>query len=125
MLNFAGIVDSSTIDYPGKVVAVVYLCGCDFRCPFCHNKDIVLSSDSCKKLEIKEIIDKLKENFLIEGVCITGGEPLLQEDTVEQCRTIAKKENRSLNGQVQHFLEQGIFNYETTLHFQTRRNMLY
>ncbi len=83
MLNFAGIVDSSTIDYPGKIVAVVYLCGCDFRCPFCHNKDIVLDPESCKKLEAEEIIRQLKENFLIEGVCITGGEPLLQEEAID------------------------------------------
>lgn len=88
MLNFAGIVDSSTIDYPGKIVAVLYLCGCDFRCPFCHNKDIVLDSESCKKTPAEDIIQQLEENFLIDGVCITGGEPLLQEETIDLIRKL-------------------------------------
>lgn len=91
MLNFAGIVDSSTIDYPGKVVAVVYLCGCDFRCPFCHNRDIVLNPEKfCKKIEIDDIVKQLEENFLIQGVCITGGEPLLQGETIDLIKKLKK-----------------------------------
>ncbi|MBU3904754.1 MAG: anaerobic ribonucleoside-triphosphate reductase activating protein [Nanoarchaeota archaeon] len=84
MLDLAGIVDNSTIDYPGKISAVIYLCGCDFRCPFCHNREVVLNDPMvCKKAEVDEIVEEINNNFLIEGVVITGGEPLMQADTVE------------------------------------------
>jgi len=82
-INFAGIVDNSTIDYPKKLSAVVYLCGCPYRCPWCQNAELVLNGGNCKPTEIDEIIDQLKENFLIQAVCITGGEPLMQRETVE------------------------------------------
>lgn len=84
MLDFAGIVDNSTVDYPGKICAVIYLCGCDFRCPFCHNKEVVFNDKNvCKKVSVDEIVEQIKNNFLIEGVVITGGEPLIQGDAVE------------------------------------------
>ena len=84
MLDFAGIVDNSTVDYPGKASAVIYLCGCDFRCPFCHNREVVFNDQSvCKKVSVDEIVEQIKNNFLIDGVVITGGEPLMQNDTIE------------------------------------------
>jgi len=89
MLDFAGIVDSSTIDYPGKHAAVIYLCGCDFRCPFCHNREVVFNDPKvCKKSTIEEIVQKIKENYLVEAVVITGGEPLLQEESLELLKTL-------------------------------------
>ena len=84
MLDFAGIVDNSTVDYPGKICAVIYLCGCDFRCPFCHNREVVFNDQNvCKKVSVDEIVEQIKSNFLIDGVVITGGEPLMQNDTIE------------------------------------------
>ena len=82
-INFAGIVDHSTLDYPGKSAAVLYLCGCPFRCPWCQNRELVLEEENCRLIEIDEIITQLNENFLLDAVCITGGEPLLQEETIE------------------------------------------
>jgi len=87
-INFAGIVDHSTLDYPGKGAAVVYLCGCPFRCPWCQNKELVLEEENCRLTEIDSIVKQLKENFLIVAVCITGGEPLLQEESIELLRRI-------------------------------------
>jgi len=81
-INFAGIVDNSTIDYPKKLSAVVYLCGCPYRCPWCQNAELVLNGGNCKPTGIDEIIDQLKKNFLIQAVCITGGEPLMQRETI-------------------------------------------
>lgn len=89
MINFAGIVHHSTVDYPGKNCAVIYLGGCDFRCPFCHNKELVIGEIS-RNVDVGEIMDQLVNNFLIEGVCITGGEPLMQEETVKLIAVLRK-----------------------------------
>ncbi|ODS36495.1 MAG: anaerobic ribonucleoside-triphosphate reductase activating protein [Candidatus Altiarchaeales archaeon WOR_SM1_86-2] len=93
-INFAGIVDHSTIDYPGKISAVVYLCGCPYRCPWCQNPELVLEDESvCMKVDPDEIIEQLKENFLLDSVCITGGEPLMQPSTLDLLKKIKKETN--------------------------------
>jgi pyruvate formate lyase activating enzyme len=80
-IKYAGIVDSSTIDYIGRACAVIYLCGCSFRCPWCQNKELVLE-ERCKVDGTAKLIQAVKNNFLIEAVSITGGEPLAQEETL-------------------------------------------
>lgn len=82
-IDFAGIVDHSTLDYPGRVSAVVYLCGCPFRCPWCQNAELVSGGGDCSRVDISFILDRLKENFLVQAVCVSGGEPLMQAETVE------------------------------------------
>jgi len=89
MIDFAGIVDNSMVDYPGKSCAVIFLYGCNFRCPFCHNKDIV-TGDICKKVNIEDIVKQLVNNFLVEAVCITGGEPLAQDEIIKLIAYIRK-----------------------------------
>lgn len=97
-INFAGIVDYSSVDYPDKVSAVIYLCGCPYRCPWCQNGDVALSDpETCKPKEISEIMKSLNENFIIDAVTITGGEPLIQQDkTYELCQKIKSETNLSL-----------------------------
>jgi len=87
-IKFAGIVDHSTIDYPGELSAVIYLCGCPYRCPWCQNEELVFEKENCKPTDIDYIIDQLKENFLIQSVCVTGGEPLMQKETIELLKRI-------------------------------------
>ncbi len=94
-INFAGIVDHSTLDYPGKSAAVVYLCGCPLRCPWCQNRELVLEEENCREIEVDEIMEKLKDNFLVDAVSVTGGEPLLQEETIELLKRI-KSETKLL-----------------------------
>lgn len=94
-LRFAGIVDHSTLDYPGKSTAVLYLCGCPFRCPWCQNRELVLEGENCRETEIDSIIEKLKENFLVDAVSVTGGEPLMQQETIELLKRI-KSETKLL-----------------------------
>ena len=76
----AGFLKTTLLDYPGKVASTVFLPGCNFRCPYCHNRDLVLNSDNTLT-PIDEIIRHLEsKNRVLEGVCITGGEPLIQKD---------------------------------------------
>ncbi len=92
MLKVYGFVKTSLIDYPGKICSVIFLSGCNFRCPFCHNRDLVLKNNlnEFSKEEIFEILNKRKN--LLDGVCITGGEPLINsyEDISLFIRNIKK-----------------------------------
>jgi len=70
----------SLLDFPGKISAVVFIGGCNFRCPFCHNSDLVIPEKvrSVPNISIEKAIEEIsKRRKLIDGVTITGGEPLL------------------------------------------------
>lgn len=80
----AGLNKTTLLDYPGRVAATIFVGGCNFRCPFCHNGGIVLESLSQGIYEEAEIFAFLeKRKNVLKGVCITGGEPTLQEDLPE------------------------------------------
>ena len=69
------------LDYPGKVACTVFTGGCNLRCPFCHNALLVTGVSGAKEYPEEEILSFLgKRKGLLDGVCITGGEPLLQKD---------------------------------------------
>lgn len=81
-----GFQKQSLIDYPGKITAVIFTAGCNFRCGFCHNPDLVLPERIVKAPKLSEIkiLDYLKQNRkLIDAVTITGGEPTVQKDLIE------------------------------------------
>lgn len=68
------------LDYPGKVACTVFTQGCNFRCPFCHNSDL-LSGPATEPLAEDDLLAFLqKRQGLLDAVCITGGEPTLQPD---------------------------------------------
>jgi len=74
----------SLIDYPGRIAAVVFTAGCNFRCPYCHNSDLVVRPQSLPTVPEEEIFAYLsRRKEVLDGVCITGGEPTLQEDLPE------------------------------------------
>ncbi len=67
-------------DFPGRVASIVFTQGCNFRCPFCHNGNL-LASDSSESIEEEEVLCYLRENnHKLDGLVITGGEPSLQPD---------------------------------------------
>lgn len=84
-----GITGLSTVDYPGHVASVLYLCGCPYRCPYCQNFAL-LDKKNCQEVESDKIVEKILENCpLINGVCITGGEPMDQsEGVIEICMSL-------------------------------------
>lgn len=73
-----GFLKTSFLDWPGKLAAVIFLPGCNFRCPFCQNYDLVLRPQSLTDIPIKKVISQLKElKGWVDGVCLTGGEPTI------------------------------------------------
>ena len=80
-MKICGFQKMTMLDYPGKVACTVFTGGCNFRCPFCHNASLVTEIDESSLWEEDEIIQYLyKRKGIIDGVCITGGEPLMQKD---------------------------------------------
>ena len=79
-MKIHGMQKLTLIDYPGKIAATLFLAGCNFRCPFCHNASLVTHIEN-DGFPAEEALDFLKtRQGLLDGVCITGGEPLLQKE---------------------------------------------
>lgn len=80
-MQIYGFNKTTLLDYPEHVAATVFTGGCNFRCPFCHNGGLVLSPNPEERIEEEEVLSYLKKRQgILEGVCITGGEPTLQKD---------------------------------------------
>ena len=84
----AGLQKMTLLDYPGKVACTVFLQGCNFRCPFCHNSDL-LGKEGPETIPQETLMAFLKKRVgLLDAVCVTGGEPTLQKDLPELLRQI-------------------------------------
>jgi len=80
MLGIYSIQKFSSLDFPGKLCAILWFSGCNMRCPYCYNEDVVFGK---KQIEEEEIIDFLKTRInLLDGVSFTGGEPTLYKNLV-------------------------------------------
>ncbi len=83
-----GLQKLTLLDYPGKMACTVFTAGCNFRCPFCHNASLVTNIDD-ERISEEEFFSFLnKRQGILEGVCITGGEPTLQPDLAEFMKKI-------------------------------------
>jgi len=83
-MKIQGLQKLTLLDYPGKVGCTIFTAGCNFRCPFCHNAALVTRIEDEKDIPTEEVLAFLrKRKGMLAGVCISGGEPLLQEDIVE------------------------------------------
>ncbi len=77
----SGLQKLTLLDYPGKVACTVFTGGCNFRCPFCHNAPLVLPERLAQDTTEQEVLDFLrKRRGVLDGVAVTGGEPLLHKD---------------------------------------------
>ncbi|NLL78229.1 MAG: anaerobic ribonucleoside-triphosphate reductase activating protein [Clostridiales bacterium] len=83
-MQIHGLNKTTLLDYPGHVAATLFTGTCNFRCPFCHNGDLVICPESQPALSEDEIFAFLnKRKNILTGVCISGGEPTLQPDLTE------------------------------------------
>ena len=81
---FGGLQKFSLIDYPGKTCAIVFTVGCNFRCPYCHNPELVSKGDDTNIVEEQEILEFLESRIgKLDAVTITGGEPTLHKDLLD------------------------------------------
>ena len=88
-MKIAGLQKLTLLDYPGKTACTVFTWGCNLRCPFCHNAGLVTEAPE-EMLTADELFAFLqKRKGLLDGVCITGGEPTLQPDLPDLIRDIS------------------------------------
>jgi len=88
-MRIGGIIDISTKDIPNRATMVFFTVGCNFKCSFCHNKKL-LEKNAGKDYSIGYLIELVKNNILVKCVSISGGEPTLQEDLLELCKSLSQ-----------------------------------
>ncbi|MBR0461848.1 MAG: anaerobic ribonucleoside-triphosphate reductase activating protein [Erysipelotrichaceae bacterium] len=114
-----GLQKLTLLDYPGKMAATVFTGGCNFRCPFCHNRSLVFLNENETEIGSDVILDYLEQRKnMLDGVCITGGEPLLHEGLEDFIRQIKEKgllvkldTNGSQSQKLKDLVEKGLVDY--------------
>ena len=87
-MKITGLQKMTPLDFPGRIACTVFLQGCNFRCPFCHNADL-LGPEGETAISAEDLLSFLKKRKgMLDGVCITGGEPTVQQDLPELLRAI-------------------------------------
>ena len=117
-MNIAGLQKMTLLDYPGKVACTVFLQGCNFRCPFCHNSDL-LPGQGQPFMTDEELLSFLqKRQGLLDGVCVTGGEPTLQPQLLQllsHIKTLGYAVKLDTNGArpqvLRELVESGVVDY--------------
>ncbi len=88
-MQIKGFLETTLTDYEGKVAAMIFLPGCNLRCSFCFNSDLVLSPEKLETIPFSYIEERLEKNRkLVDAVVISGGEPTLHTDLPELLQTI-------------------------------------
>lgn len=118
-MHFCGMNKTTLLDYPGHVAATLFTGGCNMRCPFCQNGGLVLEPEAQPRVTEEEVLAFLrKRQGILEGICITGGEPTLQPGLenfircVKELGYLVKLDTNGYRPQVlEHLLEQGLLDY--------------
>ncbi len=87
-----GFIETSFIDWKGQLASVLFSGGCNFRCPFCHNRNLVLRPQSMEDIRFDYILGRLKKfRKWVERVVVTGGEPTMHKSLVKAVETLKKQ----------------------------------
>lgn len=88
-MKICGLNKTTLLDYPGKVASTIFIGGCNFRCPFCHNSSLISPGQAFPGISQEDVLSFLKKRrHILEGVCITGGEPTLHKDLLNLVKKI-------------------------------------
>lgn len=102
MVEFSGIQKTTLADFPGEVATTLFLSGCNFRCGYCYNPLLVFKRDTGVVIPENEALEFLKERRkVIDGVCLTGGEPLMSpglKEFIVKARALGYKIKLDTNG---------------------------
>jgi len=115
-----GLQKSSLIDYPGRLSCVIFLSGCNFDCPYCHNPALATGKteycDLNNRENLYDFLDKRRE--FLDGVVISGGEPTIQKDLFKLCESIKELDysikldtNGSRPEELKRLIEHGLVDY--------------
>jgi pyruvate formate lyase activating enzyme len=118
-MQFYGFQKLTLLDFPEHVACTLFTAGCNFRCPFCHNASLVTHIGDAEPIDSEEILSYLrKRRGLLDGVCISGGEPLLQDGLEEFIRAVKDMgyavkldTNGSLPERLEHLIREGLLDY--------------
>ncbi|MFH1294837.1 MAG: anaerobic ribonucleoside-triphosphate reductase activating protein [Candidatus Aenigmatarchaeota archaeon] len=118
-MEIKGLQKTSLIDYPDNIAAIVFTPGCNFRCPFCQNPDLVVGFEKLPSMKEEEVLAFLKKrSAVLDGVVITGGEPTLQKDLPEFLRKVKALDldvkldtNGSNPGMLERLLSEKLLDY--------------
>ena len=114
-----GLQKTTLLDFPGKVACTVFTAGCNFRCPFCHNSSLVVRAGEVDEIPMESFLSYIsKRKGLLDGVAITGGEPLLNPDIDELMRKIRAEgllikldTNGAYPDRLEALLDEGLVDY--------------
>lgn len=114
-----GIQKTTLLDYPGRVASIIFLGGCNFRCPYCQNPSLVNGFDALPTIPEGEVLEFLKgRRKWLDGVCVSGGEPTLHEDlpafiskVKEEGLLVKLDTNGSNPGMLEKLLGEGLLDY--------------
>ncbi len=88
-MEIKGFIETSLIDWDGKIASVIFLPGCNFRCPFCHNSQLVQKPDELATVEWESVVAQLsRHRGWIDGVVVTGGEPTIHPELPSLLRAV-------------------------------------
>ncbi|HJW96755.1 MAG TPA: anaerobic ribonucleoside-triphosphate reductase activating protein [archaeon] len=119
MVGIKGLEKTSLIDYPGRMAAVIFLGGCNFRCPFCHNRELVLEPEKSGSIPEQEVLDFLEgRREWLDGIVVSGGEPTIYRDLPEFFGKLkglgypVKLDTNGTNpGMLKELMEKGLVDY--------------